>query len=217
MLLPGAVTVARPCVTSVPLPGGLSAKRGVGGSGGRGAAGAAASTHVGEPRSMVGRGCPVSARPALQASGGTRVPRAVLPGPRPCPGGFSSEPRVGLDFRAPAGRRPLGLADCDPREAKCRPSATSKLNEPVSTRAVPPRRSAVSAPGGAAGACSHREQRARPPRLRWTCLPPPPAQWARVRVRDGLPGALPEPVTSGEGLGRARAETSVAEAAGLGR
>lgn len=36
-------------------------------------------------------------------------------------------------------------------------------------------------------------------------------------VRDGLPGALPEPVTSGEGLGRARAETSVAEAAGLGR
>lgn len=39
---------------------------------------------------------------------------------------------------------------------------------------------------------------------------------ARVRVRDGLPGALPEPVT-GEGLGRARAETSVAEAAGLGR
>lgn len=50
------------------------------------------------------------------------------------------------------------------------------------------------------------------------CLPPPPTQWARVRVRvrDGLPGALPEPVT-GEGLGRARAETSVAEAAGLGR
>lgn len=40
---------------------------------------------------------------------------------------------------------------------------------------------------------------------------------ARVRVRDGLLGALPEPVTSGEGLGRARAETSVAEAAGLGR
>lgn len=154
VLLPGAVMVARPCVTSVPLPGGLSAKRGVGGSGGRGAAGAAgeaaASTHVGEPHSMVGRGCPVSARPALQASGGTRVPRAVLPGPRPCPGGFWREPRVGLDFRAPAGRCPLGLADCDPREAKRRPSATSKLNEPVSTRAVPPRRSAVSAPRGGA-------------------------------------------------------------------
>lgn len=103
VLLPGAVTVARPCVTSVPLPGGLSAKRGVGGSGGRGAAGAAASTHVGEPRSMVGRGCPVSARPALQASGGTRVPRAVLPGPRPCPGGFWREPRVAWISGPPPG------------------------------------------------------------------------------------------------------------------
>lgn len=98
-----AVTVARPCVTSVPLPGGLSAKRGVGGSGGRGAAGAAASTHVGEPRSMVGRGCPVSARPALQASGGTRVPRAVLPGPRPCPGGFWREPHVAWISGPPPG------------------------------------------------------------------------------------------------------------------
>lgn len=144
VLLPGAVTVARPCVTSVPLPGGLSAKRGVGGGGGRG-----------QGRHQHPRGQAVQhGREGLsrerQASGGTRVPRAVLPGPRPCPGGFWSEPHVGLDFRAPAGRCPLGLADCDPREAKRRPSATSKLNKPVSTWAVPPRRSAVSAPRGGA-------------------------------------------------------------------